>query len=86
MEFCLSSTMETCLTGTSLSPFKDEVRRLVQSLLYHCGSLTADKISVNSFLIGALNCNETMFQTAVQCWDEFRLRLILNKLDKQLCV
>ncbi|XP_078351595.1 uncharacterized protein LOC144636296 isoform X2 [Oculina patagonica] len=86
LEKCLSSTMDTCLTGSSLSPFKDEVRRLVQSLLYHCGSLTADTISVNSFLISALNCNESMFQTAVQCWDEFRLRLILNKFDKQLCV
>lgn len=72
--------------GTSLSPLKDEVRRLVQTVLYHCGTLTADKISVNSLLVGALNCNETMFQTAVRCWDDFRLRLILNRLDKQLCV
>lgn len=85
-EVCLSSAMETCLMGTSLSPLKEEVRRLVQTVLYHCGTLTADKISVNSFLVGALNCNETMFQTAVRCWDDFRLRLILNRLDKQLCV
>lgn len=72
--------------GTSLSSLKDEVRRLVQTVLYHCGTLTADKISVNSLLVGALNCNETMFQTVVVCWDDFRLRLILNRLDKQLCV
>lgn len=72
--------------GTSLSPLKGEVRRLVQTVLYHCGDLTTDKMSVNSVLVSALNCNETMFQTAVQCWDDFRLRLILNRLDKQLCV
>ena len=85
LEFCLSSTMETCLTGTSLSLFKDEVRRLVQSLLYHCGFFTAEDLDINPLILNTLNCNESMFETAAQCWDAFRLRLILNKFDKHLC-
>ena len=86
LKSCLSSIMEECLTGTSLSALQDEVRELVQTVLYHCGSLIADNLSIDSLLMNILNCNKSMFQTSVQCWDEFRLRLLLNKFDKQLCV
>ena len=86
LKSCLSSAMEECLTGTSLSTLQDEVRELVQTVLYHCGSLIAKNLSIDSLLMNILNCNKSMFQTSVQCWDEFRLRLLLNKFDKQLCV
>lgn len=78
--------MDNCLANTALSPFKDEVQRLVRTLLYHCGDLTASDLSVSPFLLEALNCNKSLFESSVGCWDQFRLRLILNNHDKQLCV
>ncbi|RMX35492.1 hypothetical protein pdam_00003817 [Pocillopora damicornis] len=86
LKLCLSATTDSCLTNTALSPFKDEVQRLVRTLLYHCGDLRGNELSISPFLLEALNCNKSMFETSVGCWDQFRLRLILNNEDRQLCV
>ncbi|XP_022790340.1 uncharacterized protein LOC111329844 [Stylophora pistillata] len=81
---CLVNHLKTYLTGL-FAGFVPAVTSLIKLLLYHCGDLKVDPALIDQFLLNQIQCKGSVFTKAVECWNDFRIRLNRDNTDPKLC-
>ncbi|XP_020899627.1 uncharacterized protein LOC110249144 isoform X2 [Exaiptasia diaphana] len=81
---CITKHVQSCLQGTSLSPFWAFVVDLINHVVMNCGSVSG---VVNDYLLQELKCGgaKKAFDRTKDCWTDFADKVKANKTDPSLC-